>query len=874
MAAFRRFIAFWLLACVMQAGYSQNSASQVYSLSAYRKNLSEVIPAVEKMTGLSVAYSPSITDPSTKISCKISTHNLAEFLDAVFKKNGIEWQIIDNQIILRRQTEVTTVPRQKIIYGTVRDERNGELIAGARIAATGVSPAFSNSYGYFSVHVPEAAQSLEFFHPGYKPVLVPLSGKLSLPMTVALPPIFVEMQPVEIRDKKNTAGYWEMGQGGLLMNKINEGSGNNDMITALGTLPGFSLFGDGSTRFFVRGGESSQNLILIDESPVFNPSHLLGFVSSLDASVIREIRAWKGDAPAEYGNRLSGVIDIHTREGNLNRPSGMTYLSPFFSSAILELPLKKEKAGVMLSARRSNLEWLRLSDFTPYNFDFSFYDIHLKLHGWVNKKNRLYATLYNSSDQYSAVSGSVFKNYGLGWGNLVTSLRWNWLAGPKLFVNTFFNSSRYSYKLYLNSRHTDYWNSAVNWYALHSNLSWFASPEKIIRAGIGIENYISQPGNVNMGSGKPAAFGRKSFDFRSLCGYVYAGLESSWFNERLKLHPGLRLTIWGDYGPQIIPYFNSEYQVFATDTISSRYFYYTHTSLEPRLRMIYELSQTFRLMASAAFTRQYFQPLSNTVSPFTTLETWMPSGPNVSPQSSFLIASGIDYSSSNEKYECSLEAYYRSLNGQIDYRDHAALLYAPFPEGELRQGSAKAAGLELRLAKTQGTFTGWLTYTYSRVKKMTPGINEGKSYFPYFDRPHQTMILLQYSSGNQFNAGVAWFLSSGGMTTLPTGFYLDNGVPVPVYDARYNARLPIYHRLDVFSNYVWKGQKPQLTYELSLKVRNVYGRHNPFIYGFNKVLDDEGNFRVPADLSSAGATVPTRLSVNGVLPSLSLKISF
>ncbi len=581
-------------------------------MSIKRKNLEEVIPLVEKITGLSIAYSPSITSPTLKISTRITTQSLTQFLNAVFKHNGISWTIIDNQIVLRYQPENYIKPSVKIIYGTVRDAKSGELLSGARIAVPGFPAAVTNPYGYFSLQISTAIHTLEIFHPGYKSATLYLNEFSAFPLSIHLEPIMVEMQPVEIRDNKSRGEYWETGQGALLMSQLNAGTGGNDIITAIGTLPGFSLFGDGSTRFFVRGGESSQNLILIDESPVFNPSHLLGFVSSLDASVIREVKAWKGDAPVEYGNRLSGVIDIHTREGNLKDLTGSLFLNPFYSSAIIEAPLNKEKFGFMLSARRSNMEWLTLSHYTPYNFDFSFYDVHFKLHGWVNSKNRVSATLYSSSDRYSTVSESVFKNYGLAWGNFISSLRWSWMAGPRLFFNSLFNSSLYSYKLFLNSRHTDYWNSAVHWYALQSHGSWYIAHNQILRFGAGCENYISEAGNVIMEAGMPTAFGNQRNNFRSLLGFVYTGFENNQLGGLLQWYAGLRLNLWANYGPQVLPYFTSDYRVFATDTISPGKFYYTHTSFEPRLRMVYKASDRISWMASAAATRQYFQPLSNT----------------------------------------------------------------------------------------------------------------------------------------------------------------------------------------------------------------------------------------------------------------------
>ncbi|MGC8865944.1 MAG: TonB-dependent receptor [Bacteroidales bacterium] len=857
----------------LQVAFPQENAGKTYALFVERKPLAEVIPLVEKASGFSIAFSPSIIDPSSPISCRVNTRQLSSFLNTVFLKNGIDWVLIGNQIVLQKIRAEVKKTRWKIIHGTVKDARSGELLAATKISAEGWASVYTNSYGFFSLQIPEQVKKLEFFHPGHKPVEIAIDQLSSLPVVILLEPMVVEMQPVVISGEKNLPGYWESGMGGFLMSQMNHRGNTGDVITTLGTIPGFSLFGDGSTRFFVRGGESSQNLILIDESPVFNPSHLFGFISSLDASVIREIKAYKCDAPAEYGNRLSGVLDIHTREGNLNRWAGELTLSPFYSSVISELPLLKEKAGMMLSARRSNLEWLRLSAFTPYNFTFNFYDVHWKMNAWITPKNRIYATLYASSDQYSAVSESVFKNYGLGWGNLITSLRWNWLASPRVFINTFFNSSRYTYKLYLNSRHTDYWNSEVTWYALHSNLSWFFSSEHILRAGVGLENYLSVPGRVIMGTGATPTFYRHVNDFRSLSGFIYAGLESHLMDGRLQLQPGVRLTWWGNYGPQIVPYFNSDFQVFATDTIADRRFYFSHLGLEPRFRMVFKSTERLQFMASASVTRQYFQPLSNTVSPFTTLETFIPSGPNLRPQSSYLLSTGLSYTAVDNAWQLSAEAYYRKLDGQIDYRDHAGLLYAPFPEGELRQGEARAAGVEFRLAKMQGHWNGWLTYTYSRTTRNTSGINGGRDYFPYFDRPHQAMLMFSWNPTYKFSTGAAWYLSSGGMTTLPVGFYQENGIPVPVYGDRYNARLPLYHRLDLFAAYQWITSKPSIRYELSLNIRNAYGRHNPFIYGFNKIMDDAGNFRVPTDLSSSASIVPTRLSVNGIIPSISLKVS-
>lgn len=796
---------------------------------------------------------------------------MTTFLDEVFERNGIQWENINGQIVLTGTIE--PLKKQKIVIsGIISDSTSGALIPGVLLTTeSGKELAFSNSYGYFSVEIPIETKSLFVSCVGYKTQTVKLNYPNIDLLWIKLNPLVIEMKAIEIKatyknEDKASFGVnidqsiWGMG-------------GQNDIIQVLNSVPGFHLFGDGSTRFFVRGGESNQNLILIDESPIYNPSHLFGFFNALAPEAISQVNAWKGDAPARYGGGLASIIDVHVREGNMYKNIISGNLGPYASSLTLEGPIIKEKLSYLISARRSNMEWLKPSNYTPNSFNFYFYDINLKINSILNTRNRLYLSFYRGEDNISQLTESSIKTFGMRWNNLTGNFRWNYIPTNKIFLNTTLAFNKYSYFLFLDARHNSYWKSSIEGLHLKSDLTWYVNADNTLRTGIFIENLIADQGNIYPSRIDSLNY-TKSFPFyRSLSSQLYIEHQAALLDKRLVINYGFRMPIWSDYGPFYVHYYNPEYEPFYTDTIGKDRIYYTYIGFEPRIHLSFDVQPHWKIKLNYNRTLQFFQSLSNSISPFSTIENWAPAGPNISPQIGDLFSIGSENYFLQNTYSLLLEAYLRFAHNQIDYKEHANLLYNAYQEGELRFGKAKAYGIEMWLKKNTGKLSGWLGYTYSKVSRETKDINDNQPYYPYYDRPHQIQIRLNYHPSQRISLYASWYYMTGGKTTIPSGFYDNNNFIIPIYEEKNNARLPDYHRMDIAAEFQLNKKDARFRQTLSVSIYNIYNRNNPFLVSFNKIMDDKGNFVVPANFYQKQIIIPTQLSVAGIIPTIIYKFS-
>lgn len=851
--------------------FSQENTT-IYKYRARQIPLQQIIHDLENITGLYFAYSPERIPLTKKITCNVATNQLTTLLDEVLKKNGIQWENLNGQIVLTGTIEPIK-ERKIVVSGIITDSTSGVYIPGAILTTeSGKELAYSNSYGYFSLQIPIETKRLLVSGVGYKTQLLQINPFSTELLQIKLHPLVIEMGIIEVKaplKEENKIGnevninpsIWGMG-------------GHNDIIQVLNSVPGFHLFGDGSTRFFVRGGESNQNMILIDETPIYNPSHLFGFFNALAPEAISEVKAWKGDAPARYGGGLASIIDVHVREGNMYKNIISGNLGPYASSLTIEGPILKEKMSFLISGRRSNMEWLKPSNYTPASFNFYFFDLNLKLNTILNTRNRLYFTFYSGEDNISQLTESSVKTYGMKWNNLTGNIRWNYIPTHKIFLNTTLARSKYNYFLFLDSRHDSYWRSSIEGMHLKSDLTWFLNSDNTLRAGISLENLIADPGNIHQSEIDSSNYTKSFPSYRSLSCQPYFEHQTALLDKKLVINYGFRIPIWSDYGPFYLHYYNPDYEPFYTDTIEKNQIYYTHLGFEPRIHISFHLRPQWKLMLNYSRTLQFFQSLSNSISPFSTIENWVPAGPNISPQIADLFSLGSENHFLQNTYSLFIEAYLKLAHNQIDYEEHANLLYNAYQEGELRFGKAKAYGIEIWLKKNSGKLLGWLGYTYSRVSRETKDINNNQSYYPYYDRPHQLQIRLAYHLSPRFNFNAAWYYMTGGRTTVPSAFYDYNNLIIPIYNEKNNMRLPDYHRLDIAAEFRLSRQGSRFRQILSLSIYNIYNRNNPFLVSFNKIMDDNGNFVVPANFDQKQTIIPTQLSVAGIIPSINYKFSF
>jgi len=849
--------------------------------------LSEGLRIISDSGKVNFSYNPQSIPVHKNISINAENKSIREILDEVLLPNGMAYVMIENQVVIKPVSHSShDFPLKKsremmafAIHGTIRDKATGEVLIGANIfARTKGTGATTNGYGFYSLTLPEGDYTLAISFLGYQTVEVQLSlsqnSRLSIDLeetSVEIPEIVVKPgnEDPEIQQNKLS----ELNISRKMLAQMPGFGGNLDIIRALQAIPGIQTYGDGSSNYYVRGGNSDQNLLLIDEAPVYNPSHLFGFYSALAPDAINDVQIFKGDFPAKFGGRLSSVIDVKAKEGNMKRFGFSGNAGPYASYLSLEGPIVKDKASFFISGRISTLNWVNRLFSGVKNFDFQFYDINAKLNWKLNENNRFFLTFYTGNDNFNQTINSSFRTYGIQWNNAAGTLRWNHVFNSRLFSNTTVNYSRYNYYLFISKEQDDYWKSSISNLSLKSDFTWFLNPRNTLKAGFEVSAHQSNPGNVSLVDAGNAEVLPQVAKYHSIEYDLYFSNEQM-LGKKLTLRYGLRLPVWQDLGPTTLYYFDGNHQVIDTILIADNTSYAVYFSPEPRLSLLWTINEKSSLRGSYMRNTQFLQILSNSIGPFTSLDVWVPAGPNILPQKADQFSVGYFRKSAKAKFNFSAEAFYKQYYDHLDYKDHANLLYNPLIEGELRFGKAWSYGLEILLRKATGKFTGWIGYTFSRAFIQTEGVNEGQIYPASYDRPHDLCINLSFNDQKHWMLSANWVFMAGGAITTPIGFYYYDGYPVPVYGSKNNDRLPAYHRLDLSATYTFSKPGNKFQHSLTLTLYNAYGRLNPFSVNFNKMIDDQGNIVIPSNLNGSYVRVPTTISVAGIIPSINYQFKF
>ncbi|MEI6123768.1 MAG: TonB-dependent receptor [Bacteroidota bacterium] len=857
------------------------------SIKAKNKALGEIINQIGELAQINFSYSSQVIPVDKTFSIKATNKTVRFILNELFKDNGIEYLLVENQVILKLAKKTSEPPANKqaktetrkfTISGYLKDALTGEVLIGAYIFAKGTHfGTAANEYGYFSLTIPSGNYTLMFSFIGYKTLVEDITLLENTKITRELEMAKTEIKPVEIigNNKESPLGSLPLSLIKLspkALAQLPGFVGDIDIIKSLQSVPGIKTYGDGSALFYVRGGNSDENLILVDEAPIYNPSHLFGFFSALAPDAINDAEVYKGDFPAKYGGRLSSVIDIKIKEGNMKKFGFGGSIGPYTSYLSLEAPIKKDRCSFFVSGRKSTLFWLSYLQSKTKKLKLNFFDVNAKINLKVNDNNRLYLSFYAGQDNYSRIAQSLVNTFGISWDNVLGSFRWNHIFNAKLFSNTTAYYSRYNYFLYLSREEKNYWKSAISELAIKSDFSYFVNANNIIRTGLLVSAHTSNPGNVHFANADIQAHAPVIPRYTSLEYALYASNEQQ-IGEKLTLNYGVRLPVWQNLGATTVYSYNSLYQVFDTTLIAKNKVYSTYFSPEPRFSIQYSFTKKTALKLSYSRTSQFVQILTNSVGPFTSLEVWVPCGPNIKPQKTDQIALGFYQKLFRSRVNFSLEGFYKHFYNTIDYRDHANMLYNPLIEGELRFGKAWSYGAELMLRKTEGKLTGWIGYIYSRSFKKIVGVNKDEVYAANYDSPHNIYVNLSFDTKKRWYFSANWMYMTGNAITTPISFYYYNGSSVPIYGAKNNDRLPAYHRLDL--SVALRLSKPYGKYQHSLMLTfyNAYGRKNPFSVNNNK-MDADGNIVVPADNSKGYDLIQTSVSVAGIIPSINYKFKF
>ncbi|MBN1339813.1 MAG: TonB-dependent receptor [Bacteroidales bacterium] len=867
-----RHLAFLVLMVTGPAVLSQEGLlAQRISVRLVNATVGEAIGKISEAAGIHFSYNSSIIEKKRKITFSGIDILVSEALDTLTAQAGLEYAIIEGQVVLKKKKgkpENIVVPAKFTLNGFVRDKSGGEGLIGATLLVTGtVTGVITNSYGFYSITLEKGDYSLKVSYIGF----------LSREYSIALYQdekldIFLEENTALLREVTVNADEDNLAQQREQMSLVSirpqsisrmpEFAGEVGLIRTLQTFPGITPHSDGSSFFFVRGGNKDQNLVLIDEAPVFNHSHLFGYYSVINPEAARDIKVYKGDIPVRYGDRLSSVVDIYTREGNMNRFGAGGMISPFLYGLQAEGPLIKEKSSFYLSYRHSNLSWLYRKEL-PY-VDLYYFDINAKLNIKLNKNNRLYFTLFHGKDFLR--NTEIGDRSGIEWDNRASTLRWNHIYNNKLFSNLLISGSLYNYYLGLTGL---VWNSKISNANLKMDFSWYISPDNTAKFGFGLSGYGFNPGNLTADS--VDSYFNKVPEYQSQEVFFHAEDEIA-LTPALSVKIGLRLPVWINRGPTSLYFFDEEYLPVDTLVIRNDSSYSAFVNLDPRISLKYRLGKRMAFNLSYGIIHQYFQMLSNSISPFSSFEVWVPAGPNISPQRAAQFALGCSGSPDALPLEFSAEFFYKRMFNQIDYEPHASLLLNPLYEGELRFGKARSYGIEMLVRKDKGTVTGWISYTWSRALRHFESLNGGKEYPAYYDRPHQISVFVSYQASRRSDFSATWIYYTGSAITTPAGFYNYNGYTVPYYDGVNNDRMPDYHRLDLSFQFRLNKKEGNFSHNLAFGVYNFYNRKNPVSINFNKIKTADGKFIVPADLFGTSELVVTRKYVLTIMPSITYKL--
>jgi hypothetical protein len=742
-------------------------------------------------------------------------------------------------------TSVSTYAQtKKTISGYIKDSANGEALIGATVYVKELSAGITtNVYGFYSLTIPNGTHQLEFSYLGYQKQVKQIELVQDLRLDIELQTEAEQLQEVVITDtnESNKAQALEMSTAKLdikTITKIPAFLGEADVIKSIQMLPGVSSVGEGSSGFNSRGGTVGQNLLLLDEAPVYNSSHMLGFFSAFNPDAVKDVKLYKGGIPAKFGGRLSSLLDIHMKEGNNKKFSTQGGIGTVFSRLALEGPIVKNKGSYIVAARRSYIDLLAapvLGDFKLY-----FYDVTAKANYSFNEKNRIYLSGYFGRDVFSFGSGQ-----GLDWGSQTGTLRWNHIFNKKLFANFTAVFSRYDYQLQFGDTDKDKfkWNSSINNFIFKPEFSYFINSNHELAFGAELTSYTFDPARTTGASGGEAinnTVPKKYGD--ELAAYIS---HIAKLNNQVSVEYGMRVSAFQYRGPGFAYTFNDTIpgrrpRVINTTEYESGKPIATYFNWEPRASVKYQLNEQSSIKASYNRTAQYIHLVSNTVAS-NPLDIWTPSTNNIKPQIGDQFALGYFRNFNENKWEFSVEGYYRATENQLDYINGADLLINKYIEGELLSGIGRAYGVEFYLQRKVGKLNGWVSYTLSRSEFKIEGINNHNWYPALFDRPHNLKMALFYDLNKRWSMSANFTYMTGTPTTAPTSKYYSQGVAIPlnVENSRNNFRLNDTHRLDIAftmqgREFKKNGEKRKNRDNWVFSIYNVYASRNAFVVDFKQ----------------------------------------
>lgn len=724
------------------------------------------------------------------------------------------------------------------ISGQIKDGENGEDLPFATISVKEVPGVGVNSnvYGFYSLSLPTGDYTVVYEFIGYERIEKQVSLTENLSINMELKTASQQLEEVVIKAEKDDQNV-SSNEGSVLkidaktMKELPTFGGEVDIVKVMQTQPGIKPAGDGGSGFYVRGGGLDQNLVLLDEAPVYNPSHLLGFFSVFNGDAIKGATMYKGGMMPEYGGRTSSVMDIRMKDGNAKKLSVSGGIGTIASRLTIEAPIVKDKGSFMISGRRTYADlFLGLSsDEALSSSQLYFYDVNLKANYRITEKDRIFISSYLGRDKFG-----FGESNGLDYGNVTGTFRWNHVFSNKLFSNTSVVLSDYDYEFGFGQDEDELsLQSVIKDANLKQDFTYYASNKHKLKFGFNVIEHTIEPGNITAGSNT----GITSQKAQEKVGIESAAYIQDEFkiNTRLSLNYGLRYSFFNQVGP------TTEYNFDERGDLLSQTEHESGTvanygGFEPRLSANYSLDETSSLKLGYNRNYQYIHMLSSATSSFPT-DTWIISSNNVKPQIADQISLGYFKNFKENMYETSLEVYYKDMQNVIDYRTGANVFQNELLEGDLIYGNGRAYGTELMLKKAKGKLTGWMAYTLSKTERQFDEINSGTWFDARQDRTHDINLVATYHINKKLSLSGNFSYYTGDAVTFPSGKYELDGKIVPLYTERNGYRMPDYHRLDLaLTWYNKKTDKFESNWNFSLY--NVYGRENAYSIDFRQNEDN------------------------------------
>ncbi len=820
--------------------------------------LPEAVTMIEDKIAIHFNYLISTIPEDIKITKKFENIPTEEVLTSIFNPVEIELSITkEGQILLVKSVKNDTAAAlpKYTLSGYITDSSSGEALIGTNIYVPALrAGSTTNNYGFYSLTIPAGDHLVQYSYIGYETDETTLDLYRNINKDVELKEavytsetIVVTGEVVDRNVKSSDVGIINLNP--QTVKFVPSFLGEVDILKTIHLLPGVTSSREGDSGFYVRGGNSDQNLVLLDEASIYNAFHFFGFFSVFNSDALKDVKLYKGPSPAKYGGKLSSVLDIQMKEGNIKEYEGSGGVGLIFSRFLFQGPIKKDKGSFIISARRTYADmFLRFAPAEEAKESrMYFYDLNLKTNYILGENDRIFISGYLGKDLLGF--SDVFE---MNWGNKTATARWNHIINKKLFSNTSLIYSDFNYEMNVFAEDADddavKVSSNIRNTKIKTDFQYFLDSKNSMEFGYSFADMKFLPGVISV-TGMYENFNAKIAKKRANESVVYFSHETS-------LIPGMKINYGARYSTFTTKGEDDEIDDFLDDDIVfHKKEKTTYKGFEPRMTANIGLTNTSSIKAGYARNFQYIHLLSKSTSG-TPLDVWQPSSSIIKPQRADQVSLGYFQNHKNNTYESSVEVYHKDMKNLTDYKNGADIFLTSFFGSELVIGRGWATGVEFLLKKNVGKINGWIGYSYSRSLRQFKEINNGKSFLARYDRTHDFSFVGIYTPNKKWKFSANWVLFSGRPITVPTGRYKTANFNVTAYSDRNSYRLPVYHRLDLGVSYTTKKRGVW-----NFSVYNAYGRKNTYSIMFRE--------KVNSDMREA-----VRLSLFSFLPSISYNFNF